>query len=250
VRRTAGIALAAMLVFAMPADGEADGFWYLGAGAGHAAADPKRDRFSNPLPSCRRPAFTVPFADCRVDEDDGDASWSLFAGYQATEYLALELAFQTLPDSYDVRVTDPAAPQPGFSRVSQDSEAISLRGVLTLPLRRVSAWPALEPVSVSGVVGIAHWNSDVRFVLDSTGSPAGTRIALDNTQTGNDLMLGVRLNYDVTDQIRVTGAWDHYRDLGVSDVAVQSSRFVPPTEVRTVSTSMDVLSVLVSYRFR
>lgn len=218
-----------------------DGFFYLGAGAGYQRSDPKLTRFSPvPVPCAPR--------DCVESVDDDAISWSLFGGYQLNRYVAVEAAFTKLPDSYKVRIVDPNFPQPALLSVDQDSEAVTLRGVFTLPMREVSAHPLMDPVSLSAVVGISHWRSDSRFVVDATGVAGGSFNSVDNTQHGNDLVVGARVNYDVTEQVRVSGAWDHYRELGRSPVA--APRTVPPLTVQSVSSPVDVFSLNVSYRFR
>ena len=132
--------------------------------------------------------------------------------------------------------------------VNQDSRAFSLRGVFTLPMSKVSPHPLMKPVSLSAVLGATHWHSESHFAVDATGVPGGARNSVDNAQTGLDVMLGARVNYDVNEQVRVSGGWDRYRRLGRSSVATGS--LVPPLRVETVDNAVDVFSVSVSYHFR
>lgn len=218
-----------------------DGFLYLGGGAGVQSSDPEVSRLTTV------PVVCAPIA-CRESLDDEAVSWSLFGGVQLNPHVALELAYADLPDSYRLRLVDPNFPQPALISIDQDSEAFTLRGVFTLPLRDVSDHPLMEPVSLSAVLGISHWRSDSQFVVDTRGVAGGAFNRADSSQHGNDLVLGARVNYDVTEQVRVSGAWDRYRELGRSPIA--APRTVPPLTVQTVRNPVDVFSINVSYRFR
>ena len=217
-----------------------DGFFYLGGGVGYQRADAESSRLS-PVPVVCAPA------PCETSVDDDALSWSLFAGLQITETVALEAAYAKLPDTYRLRLVDPNFPQPALLAVDQDSDALSLRGVFTLPIREVSAHPLLEPVSVSAMLGVAHWRSESVFVVDTRGV-GGAFNRVESEQSGNDVVLGARVSYDVSEQIRVSGAWEHYRGLG--DAPVAAPRTAPPLSVQTVRSPADVYSISVSYRFR
>lgn len=228
----------AVLAVAQPAAQARDGFWYLGAGAGVLAADPASSRFAT------TPVVCAPLG-CRQDADDGGNALTLFAGYQASEYLGIEVGAVSLPDSYSIKLTDPNFPPPTTVDVQQDSDAFFVRGVLGLPLSTLSAHPWLAPVSVSAVAGISYWQSDVTLVVDVTGG-GGQRTRVQADSSGNQFTFGARLNYDINDNVRLIGAWDRYSDLGRSPAAILRTF---PAAVSTVKTDVDVFSLNLVYRF-
>jgi hypothetical protein len=227
-----------LVALAVPAHAR-NGFWYLGAGVGALDADPSSSRFS------ATPVVCAP-QECRQDIDDGGGSLTIFAGYQASEYLGIEVGAVSLPDNFNIRVTDPNFPPPTTVEVEQDSDAFFVRGVLGLPLSKLSAHPWLAPLSVSAVLGVSHWSSEVTLVVDVTGG-GGQRTRVESDSTGNQLVYGARVNYDINANVRLTGAWDRYSDLGRSTSAILRTF---PAVVSTVKSDADVYSLNLIYRFR
>ncbi len=241
----------ALMLALASAQAPAEGFWYLGAGGGLQSSDTELSRASSTPLSCQAP-FTVPFASCVVETDEESLSLSVFGGYQATPYLGIELGFVNLPDSYLLRVTDPspAFPVPPSVLVEQDTRAAFLRGVLTLPMSHLSSHRWLVPVSASAVFGAVRWSSEASLAVDVVDGLTGRIVrtsTADGKQSGTDLTFGARVNYDFTEQVRLSAAWDRYMDLGANSVAISSTR---PLQVGSVATDVDVFSVNLSYRFR
>jgi hypothetical protein len=233
--------LAALLVCA-PAGAQAgERYWYLGGGVGYANASTElSDLAPVPVPCAPR--------DCESSIDDDALSAGLFAGFQYNENAAVEMGFVSLPDTYTLRVTDPNFPQPARLDVDQDSRAVALRGVFTLPWRQLTSSPAMAAISMSAVAGVTYWETESEFEVNTTGALGGSSLRTESKQTGFDLTFGARLNYDLDRNVRLSGAWDHYRELGDSSVAAPST--VPPLEVRSVRSPVNVFSLNMSYRFR
>lgn len=232
------LCLLAAVALGPPAAQARDGFWYLGAGVGALVADPASSRFAaTPVVCAPQP--------CRQEVDDGGHSLTLFAGYQASEYLGIEVGAVSLPDSYSIKLTDPNFPPPTTVDVRQDSDAFFVRGVLGVPLSKVSSHPWLAPVSVSAVAGVSYWQSEATLIVDVTGG-GGARTRVEADSSGNQFTFGARVNYDVNDNVRLIGAWDRYSDLGRSSDAILQTL---PAAVSTVKSDVDVFSLNLVYRF-
>jgi len=257
--RSAMHALAAvvLLALALPAAGadSADGHrWYVGGGIGFAHPQNRLSRLIQPRISCVQPALGR-LQECVRTSGDDEFTGTVFGGFQYNRYLALEVGYTDLPDTYNVRLVDPNVPSPAVIDVSQDSRALSVQGVVTLPLSELSPQPLLERLSISAAVGVARWRTGTDLDIDLTGVAGGFRSHADDVDYGTSLVLGARLNYDVTQQVRVSAAWNRFQDLGRSATALVpplANPNLPPfagPPVNTVRVDVDVFTLNVSYRF-
>jgi len=251
-RQSLGIGI--LLAFAAAPASAQIASWYLGAGAGTLQAQASISKMRQPPATCSVP---LPLG-CTSSVDDSSVSFSGFGGVEVNEYVAFEVGYADLPGSYNVRLDDPNFPSPAYLDVQQDSEAFFFRSVLTLPLRELASAPSptLQKISVSAVLGFSHWRSDTDQVIDITGARGGFASSASHRASGNNLTFGARLNYDVTEAVRVSGAWDRYQDLGNSSTAVIGPIFDPTrppfrtTPVNSVDDDVDVFSLNLIYRFK
>jgi len=226
-------ALLAALTGAMPLSAVADetaGYWYGGAGIGRTDTDGgNSELIASPFPGL---CTTFP---CHTD--DSGYGYKLFAGYQFTELLGLEAEYARLSNTLDVQSVDSTTVPTGILGASQDSQVFALRGVLT---KRI-----YSPISISAVVGVGLWKSDIDTVLVG---PALNFAASDQSH-GFRLNFGARVNYDISDQLRLRGSWDRYTNLGDSSAAT-IKRPGLPLVANTVHTRTDLFSIDLVYRFR
>ena len=226
-----------------------DGHFYLGLGLGLQQNQAPLSRFPTAAIPCFTKANNTIRLECRNDTQEQSFAPSVFAGAQFNEYLAVETGYANLPDSYNVRVVNPDFPAPTFVSVEQDSAAFFLRGVVSLPLSKLSSHPWLAPVSISTVAGLTRWRSNAELVADVSGAipgQAASRARAD--QVGRSLTFGARVNYAVSEQIRLSLSWDRFRALGKNPVAALGIG-LPPT-VGTVKADVDVFAIGASYLFR
>ena len=258
VRQTRGAG--ALLIFALAPVHAREPAFYLGVGAGLLKAQSAISKLSEPAITCVRAVGPgVPVArtlTCDKTTDDTALSIGGFAGYDFNEHVAFELGFVNLPKSYHAKLVDPNFVQPGQIEVEQDSKALFLRTVFTLPLGDLTASSLLDKASVSAVLGLAHWRTESILDIDLTGATNGFRSRSKQRDSGNSLTFGARVNYDLTDAVRVSAAWDRFMDLGERSSAVPrpiANPTLPPfrvSPVNTVDEAVDVFSLNLTYRFR
>ncbi len=226
------VMLAAMAV--LPAQASDDGrgeHWYGGIGVGQSINDGRN------LDITTAPGLCMTFP-CHTD-DVGVGS-KLFAGYQFNNLFGLEAEYTRLPNTLEVHSVDFTAVPTAILGVSQDSQVLSVRGVLTKSI--------VAPFSVSAVLGASLWKSDMEAKIIQGGAVAAG--ASDTEQAhGFSMSFGARINYDLNDNLRLRGAWDRYTNLGEASAAT-ILRPGLPLVADTVHTNTDLFSIELVYRFR
>jgi hypothetical protein len=213
---------------------------YLGGGIGLQKAGTSVSSFA------ATPTVCTPIP-CKLDVAEHSSAPTIFGGVQFNEYAALEVGYVDLKDTYNVTLIDPNFPPPSLVGVDQDAEQVFLRGVLTLPLRHFELHPWLEPVSLSALIGIARWRSKMSFRADLRGAGLARITRIQQKDRGENLTIGARINYDATQQWRLSLSWDRYSARDQSPVAVLQNF---PARVSTVKTRVNAHGVNVSYHFR
>lgn len=111
--------------------------------------------------------------------DDSDTSWKLFAGYNINENFAVEVSYQDLGEhSFEYLAVE--------ARAEGEAYTFSLLGKL----------PMAENLEAFGKLGYAHVDAEV--------SAGGLTIGAD----GSDLLYGLGLNYQLTDNVDARLEWE------------------------------------------
>ena len=196
---------------------EAD--FYLGTGLGYGDLD-------SPL-SATRIVNTAPpsLSDMAFSQDDKDLSWKLYAGYQWTEIVGIELAYLDL-GKIDANLTyesstiaqGPFAPVMSV-RVAQDF-SIDTTGVA---LAAVLNYPTEHPVKPYARVGVFSWREEFETTLSfaSTlppGPTPGNRLSTDNQ--GESLMLGLGVEYRLASGFAARAEYEFIDDVSGRDIGV------------------------------
>jgi hypothetical protein len=191
-RSSAGAAAAVMLLFS-PISQSAD--WYLQGSAGHSSADSKQSSLAAGLPS----------GTAITDFDKSDFSYGVALGYQLHPSVAIELGYQDLGDA-----------------------SSQLSGESLTPGQYHELLKAVSPVLVDGVsaafrftlwqdnrlrlelpVGVFFWDSEIESRVNNT--------VLRTESDGNDWMLGLQLQYQLTNDWQLGGGYQQI-NLAANDV--------------------------------
>ncbi|RVT48145.1 tandem-95 repeat protein [Rheinheimera sediminis] len=173
-RSVLGLAAVALLSFS-PFSQSAD--WYLQGSVGHSKADQKQSRLVEELPSGTITGF-----------DDSSASYGLYLGYQLHPVFALELGYQDLGEASSQITAQSLTPEQYHELVKEVSpvlaDGFTLGGRYTL-------WQN-EQWAVEVPLGLMFWKFDIESRRDDS--------VIRSDSDGVDLMLGVQLNYQLTDE--------------------------------------------------
>ncbi|MES2832606.1 MAG: outer membrane beta-barrel protein [Pseudomonadota bacterium] len=162
--------------------------WYLGANVGRSLAKIDDARISSSL-------LGSGFASVTIDDDDRDAGYKIFGGYQFNRYFAMEGGYFDLGKFGFAATTVPAGRLNG---------TIALKGV---NLDLVGRLPLTEKFSVFGRVGVNH--AQARDNFSGTGAVA---IADSNPRKRDtNVKFGAGLQYDFTDAFGVRAEIERYR---------------------------------------
>lgn len=186
--------------------------WYVGADVG---ATRNHSSTSN-IPLC------APGLGAACKTDRSDSSWQLRTGYNFNERFGVEGAYTDLGNTFNGSATIGAATTSG----SQSTKAWSLSAIGKAPItqnRRLKAY---------GKVGVARWDS--KLTRNTTGF-AGTTFK----EKGTDPVVGLGLEYDVSNQWTVRGGWDRHFNVGKSNNMFTN----------TVEKDVDALTIGASFNF-
>ncbi|HEX7043747.1 MAG TPA: outer membrane beta-barrel protein [Burkholderiales bacterium] len=134
--------------------------------------------------------------------DDSDTGWKVFGGYSFNELLAVEVGYVDFGE---------------FSAATGSWEATGIN------VSALGTWPLGSEFSLLGKVGANRWDAERRL-----GATSGD-------DTGTDILYGVGLQYDFTDQIGGRFEWERFANVGEPGVTGESD--------------LDLLSVSVAYKF-
>lgn len=238
-----GVALVALLVVAstFPGAASADGFWmdsdahwYAGAGGGYSHNDGQKWQFNQNPRSCGD-VVVAPSVVCKLKS--GDASFRFFTGYQFSRHVGVEAQYAILRNTYDARGALSIFSPSTIFTLGQDTRALTLSGTLTVPVT--------DDFSLTGALGVNHWESRIERKTFPGGTGAIPPFERARKERGLSMTFGARLNYDLTEQFRVRAAWDYYHDVGGSAVA----RFANGA-VETLNVDVNMFSLDLVYRFR
>lgn len=128
------------------------------------------------------------FEDFNLNFEDDDASWSAFAGVQATETFAIEASYNDFGDfnsssNFDLTQTDVDAELTGYD----------VMAVLTVPV---------GPLRVFGKGGLVYWDSKA---VAQIFPPVGPGFQLREEDNGTDLALGGGLELRLGDALSLRG---------------------------------------------
>ena len=197
----------------------ADADFYLGTGLGYGDLD-------SPL-SAGRIINTAPpsLSDMAFSQDDKDLSWKLYAGYQWSDIVGVELAYLDLGKidanlTYESSTVAPGTFAPVMPvRVAQDF-SIDTTGVA---LAAVLNYPTKYPVKPYARVGVFSWREE----FETTFSFASTAPFLphpDNRQSadneGESLMLGVGIEYPLASGFAARAEYEFIDDVSGRDIGV------------------------------
>jgi len=216
---------------------EQTGYWYGGVGIGRSYNDAENSNLNASLVPPGVP-LCVGFP-CQTK--DSGTGYKLFAGYQFHELLGVEAEYTRLSNTLEIQSVDSNTVPSSILSASQDSQIFSLRGILT---KRI-----ISPISISAVLGVGLWQSD----LDAGLVGPGFNLADSKKSYGLSLNFGARINYDFNDSLRLRGSWDRYTNLGKSSIGntVVTGATAPKAVLAdTVHTDTDLFSLELVYRFR
>lgn len=189
--RTAGLrSLVALVALASPFVATAADVtgWYLGANVGRSLAKIDDARISSSL-------LGSGFASVSIADDDHDAGYKIFGGYQFNRYFAVEGGYFDLGKFGFAATTVPAGTLNG---------TIALKGV---NLDLVARLPLTDKFSVFGRVGMNHAQARDNF------SGTGAVVVTDPTPRKRDtnVKFGAGLQYDFTDALGMRAEIERYR---------------------------------------
>ena len=171
-------ALLFSLVLACPMSSFArDSKWYVGVGFGLSKIDTDFSRF---------------FSTGELDDDD--TGFKVFAGYQFTPYVGIELGFVDLGEAEYI-VVNPVS--------SKEIYTIPVFAVFSLPLDRPTGKEFLKYFTPFAKAGIHYWESE-------QSDPFVNLNLFDEDKDGIDFAFGVGLNINFTDHISVRGEWERF----------------------------------------
>lgn len=134
-------------------------------------------------------------------EDDSDTALKLFAGYEINPNVGIEFAYidlgQAKLDAFD-----------GIDSLNIEWETSGLNVAV------VGALPVSNQFTVTGKVGLFRWDVDADV--------GGTLITESDSESGTDLMFGLGLKYDVTNNVSVRAEWERFTDVGDDNTTGQS----------------------------
>jgi len=189
--RTAGLrSLVALVALASPFVATAADVtgWYLGANVGRSLATIDDARISSSL-------LGSGFASVSIADDDRDAGYKIFGGYQFNRYFAVEGGYFDLGKFGFAATTVPAGTLNG---------TIALKGV---NLDLVARLPLTDKFSVFGRVGVNH--AQARDNFSGTGAVVVTNP--NPRERDTNLKFGAGLQYDFTEALGMRAEIERYR---------------------------------------
>ncbi|MBU2393785.1 MAG: tandem-95 repeat protein [Gammaproteobacteria bacterium] len=176
LRRRSVVGLAALVLLSFsPFSQSAD--WYLQGSIGHSKADQKQSRLVEELPDGTITGF-----------DDSDGSFGVNLGYQLHPAFALELGYLDLGEASSQITAESLTPQQYHELVKAVTpvlvDGVTVGGRFTL-------WQN-EQWAVEVPLGLMFWKSDIESRMDDS--------VIRSDSDGVDLMLGVQLNYQLTEK--------------------------------------------------
>lgn len=136
-----------------------------------------------------------------TSNDERDAAYKAFIGYQFNRYLALEGGYFDLGKSSFT--ADTAGPGRLTGKLKTRGWNIDLVGSL----------PLTPKFSILGRIGAQRAKTQADYVGTGTAVPAFP----DSNRTENNYKYGAGLQYEITPAVLVRGEWEHYRVDNVAD---------------------------------
>lgn len=179
---------------------------YIGLGLGSTNSNARTRNLTSPN------VCNVVGSNCHLDNQD--KSWQIQGGYKVSPFMAVEGAYVDLGRTADI--TD------GTLRGTQDTKGISLAAVGKVPLGAASLY---------GKAGIFHWDSSAQIGTNKTDS------------SGTDPVLGVGLEYEMSNKWTTRLGWDRYYNIGDKHSMLDSAG------PHTLKADVDVYTIGVYYKF-
>lgn len=170
-RSVVGLAAVALLSFSPLSQGAE---WYLQGSAGHSKADQQQSRLVEELPD-----GTI------TDFDDNDSSYGVAVGYRIHPYIAVELGYQDLGEASS-QISGESLTPAQYHEVVKAVSPVLVDGFTAAV--RFTLWQN-DLLSVEVPVGLFFWDSEIESRMDDT--------VIRSESDGNDLYLGVQLNYQL-----------------------------------------------------
>lgn len=127
-----------------------------------------------------------------IDINDNDTSYALSAGYQFSTFFAAELAYINLGK----RSVDFVGKATNKTTFYDNAEHVYPQSGDGTSIAIVGSWPLTETLKLSGKLGYLHWQGD--YITHELDQNVGQ-----DSISGNDLWLGVELNYRINDHFQV-----------------------------------------------
>ena len=174
--------------------------WYLGVGMGKTEVEVVgHDRSELVLSTLRGDG--IPAVSAGGSQDDGDISYSVFAGYRFCVYGAIEAAYINLGE-VDGRF-DAITPSAALSgSIESRYSAAVLTVLLNIPL----PWG----FELFGRGGIHYWEHDFTLKIDASSDPAliGARSRYD--EDGINLVYGAGVGFQIIQHLAVRAEWRRF----------------------------------------
>lgn len=187
-RASGTLGLVALAVIASPFAMADDTGWYAGANVGQSRAKIDNERINNSL-------LGSGFGTTSISNDDRDAGYKIFGGYQFNKNFALEGGYFDLGKFGYTATTVPAGTLNGN---------IKLKG---LNLDLVGTLPITEKFSAFGRVGVNYAEAKDSF----TGTGAIQVLNPNPSKRDTNLKVGLGLQYAFTDSLAMRAEVERYR---------------------------------------
>jgi uncharacterized repeat protein (TIGR01451 family) len=168
---------------------------YVGISAGVSNANYTANDLVTALPS-----YTLN----NVSVDDTDNGWKIYAGYEFTANIAVEVGYVDLGE-VNSEFGATIAPA-NLQTLLADAAAIHPYMISGLTLAGVGSFDVTQTISVFGKIGVYDWDAEGN--VKEIGSGQLAKI----DESGTDFMLGLGIKFDLYSQFSVRAEWERYNN--------------------------------------